>query len=211
MKALLVSILAMASCLVYGDDLRSKHNDLFKNIDHMEVDFSQTIYKKLRNRKINRSGTAYFSKPNFFRWNFMSEQLGSEEFYYNGKTLTHFRANEKLVTNYNANIGLARELNEVVSLVLDPQTLSNRYDLVNSSKAKGQTVLTLRPRVGAATDISQIEIKISDQEKYVRGIKIEYMDENYTQFVFKNPKFSPNDKKIFIFSKKGEFTFRHHG
>lgn len=211
MKAVLIFFLITFDSLLLAGDLGSTQGQLFKNIDHMEVDFQQVIYKKLRNRKIKRSGKAYFSKPKFFRWNFQSKELGVEEFYYNGKILTHFRESENLVTNYRANVGLARELDEVVKLVLDPQALKSRYEITDHSSSEGFTHVSLKPKAEAASDIHKIQIKVSEKEKYVQTIKIDYMDENYTQFSFKNPKFAPNSKEIFSFSRKGAFTIRDHG
>ncbi|SMF69968.1 outer membrane lipoprotein carrier protein LolA [Pseudobacteriovorax antillogorgiicola] len=211
MKFFIAYILLIPSLLFAEKDIKKEHQDLFSKIDHISVQFKQTIYKKLRNRTINRQGEAHFSKPNYFRWNFVNKDFGNEEFYYNGKKLTHFREKEKVVTHYNANVGLAKELNEVVNLVLDPSTLHNRYDTSKVEKEKNQTKLTLSPRAGVATEIASIEVKVSDQRKYVKDIKILYMDGNYTQFQFKNPRFSANDLKIFTFSKKGSFTIRNHG
>ena len=211
MKLLITAILLISTMAQGKDNLKKAHKDLFTKIDHISVQFKQTIYKKLRNRTLSRSGQAYFSKPNYFRWNFENKDFGTEEFYYNGKTLTHFREKEAVVTNYNTNVGLAKELNEVVSLVLDPQTLSNRYDITKAKKEKKQTHLSLTPRPGVATEIASINVKVSDQRKYVKEVKIIYLDGNYTFFQFKNPRFSPNDLKIFTFSKKGSFTVRNHG
>lgn len=211
MKLLPILFLLYSSSIFANSDLKKKHQNLFSKIDHISLSFNQTIYKKLRDRKMNRKGKAFFSKPNNFRWDFVNKDLGNEEFYYNGKTLTHFREREATVTNYNANIGLAKELNEVVNLVLDPGTLYTRYDISDLKKSKGQTSMTLTPRAGMATEISLIKIKVSDQRKYVKNIKIVYLDGNYTHFRFKNPRFSDNDLKIFSFSKKGNFTVRNHG
>lgn len=212
MKHFILCLFFLSASSVFADDLKKKHEELFRGIDHVSLDFTQTVYKKLRNRSLDRNGTAHFSKPNMFRWNFTSAKLGNEEFYYNGKVLTHFREAEKTVTNYNTNIGLAKELNEVVNLVLQPQTLYKRYDVIPSEKAKGKTqpTITLKPKA-PGTDIRSIEVGINEAKKYVSMIKIEYLDGNYTKFGFKNPKFTPNSLEIFSFSRKGKFKVRNHG
>ena len=211
MKLAIFLSFLLSTAAVGSADVKVKHQKLFDNVEHIRVDFDQTVYKKLRDRKLNRSGRAYFTKPNKFRWNFSSKKLGDEEFYYDGQKLTHYRAAEKTVTNYNANIGLAKELNEVVSLVLNPQNLYNRYDIVDSKSTTGQTKIALKPRGGVATDVKAIAIVINDEKKFVEDIKITYMDDNYTTFAFKNPVFDANPMDLFQFSKKGKFTIRDHG
>ena len=211
MRFILCLLLAIPGISLAKNDIAKKHQDIFAKVEHISVSFEQIIYKKLRDRTMKRKGKAYFSKPNYFRWNFNNKNFGNEEFYYNGKTLTHFREKEALVTNYNANIGLARELNEVVNLVLDPRTLYIRYDTSNFKQIKGTSSMTLTPRAGIATEIAEIDIKVSDQRKYVKNIKIVYLDGNYTHFKFKNPRFSVNKPELFIFSKKGKYTIRNHG
>ncbi|MFW7380050.1 MAG: LolA family protein [Oligoflexus sp.] len=192
-------------------DLAEQYGKLFSNIDHLQVDFTQITYKKLRDRRHTRTGKAYFSKPAKFRWNFEDQKAGLEEFYFDGDTLTHFKEKEKLVTHYKANVGLARELREVVNLVLDPQALFDRYH-VTSSETKGSlTSIELSPRSAVATDIQVLKVTVSDQTRSVQQVKILYMDENYTEFTFKNPIAKPNDPKLFRFSRNGSFTIRTHG
>lgn len=211
MKYLLWTLLTSATICLAKEPLEKKHQEIFTKFDHMSTDFKQVIYKKLRNRKMEREGTAHFSRPNSFRWNFNHPLLGMEEFYYDGQTLTHYQEKEAVVTHYNANIGLAKELNQVVQLVLDPTTLLNRYDIAEINEPSKQTIFKLTPRPGTATEIKQITIKVSDQKKYVEAVRIEYLDENYTHFQFKNPVFSDNKPNIFKFSRKGAFTIRSHG
>ena len=60
--------------------------------------------------------------------------LGTKNFTIMAKLLPTSEKKESSVTNYNANVGLARELNEVVSLVLDPGKLYVRYDVSDVKK-----------------------------------------------------------------------------
>lgn len=210
-KRIILFTLFIANLGVASPELQKKHEQLFKDVKHLSVDFEQTVYKKLRDRKLERSGNAYFSQPNSFRWNFSSKKLGDEEFYYNGKKLTHFRASEKTVTNYNTNIGLAKELNEVVQLVLSPQNLYDRYEVTDTKSKGAQTEIALKPKPGNTTDIKTIGIVINDKQKFVETVKITYMDNNYTKFKFANPKFSTNKPDLFRFTRKGKFTVREHG
>lgn len=192
-------------------EMAEKYGKMFSSIEHLQVSFSQTVYKKLRDRRYTRSGQAYFSKPDKFRWNFEDPKAGLEEFYFDGDTLTHYKEKEKLVTHYQAHVGLGRELREVVNLVLDPKALFDRYHVASSESKNGLTTITLSPRAAVATDIQELKVSVSDQNRYVQGVRILYMDENYTEFTFQNPVEKANPPNLFRFSRTGNFTIRSHG
>ncbi len=189
----------------------AKYEQVFASIDNLSVDFTQTTYKKLRNKTNVRQGDALFAKPGMFRWNFTSEKGGLEEYYFDGQRLTHYREKENLVNNYNTNAGLARELKEVVTLVLDPKALFSRYK-VKSSKAENQhTLVVLEPKSKEGTDIETINVQVEDQQKFVEDVQIFYNDGNNTRFSFKNPKKAKIEPGSFVFSRKGNFTVRNPG
>jgi outer membrane lipoprotein-sorting protein len=193
------------------DKLESKYDSIFATIDNLSVDFTQSIYKKLRNKTTVRTGDALFSKPGMFRWNFTSDKTGLEEYYFNGERLTHYREKENLVNHYNTNAGLARELKEVVALVLDPKALFASYKVKTSQSANQKTTVMLEPKSKEGTDIESIRVQVEDAQKFVEDVQIFYSDGNNTRFSFKNPKKGKNDPNVFIFSRKGNYTVRHHG
>ncbi len=215
MKRFLVAAFILTSSLGSNakaqDKAETKYASIFSSIDNLTVDFTQATYKKLRNKTNVRSGNALFSKPGMFRWNFASDKGGVEEYYFNGDKLTHFREKENLVNHYNTNAGLARELKEVVSLVLDPKELFSRYSVKSSKSQNQKTIVTLEPKSKEGTDIETIQVQVEEAQKFVEDVQIFYNDGNNTRFSFKNPQKSKNDPAIFTFSRKGNFTVRHHG
>ena len=146
-----------------------------------------------------------------FRWNFIAETGAVEEYYYNGEKLTHFREKEKIVNHYNTNAGLARELTEVVNLVLDPKVLLSVYKIKESKSTGGKTQVIFTPNSPENTDVESIFVTVQDSKKFVEEVQIFYRDGNNTKFAFKNPTYGVNDKNIFSFSRTGNFTVRHHG
>ena len=189
-----------------------EYKKMFRSIEHMTVDFDQIIYKSLRKRKISRKGVAYFSKPSMFRWDFSDNGLGIEEFYFDGTQLTHFREVEKLVTHYKAGTGIAGELSEVVDLVLDPVKLFNRYQVEKITKTKqADAIVRLAPRAALSSDIEAVFVTVAGGKGHVKATKILYMNENYTEFLFSNPRFTTNPPQLFKFSRKGPYTVRTHG
>lgn len=212
MRGFLLSAVLLASLPLEGagDKIQDKQEQLFATIDHLQVEFSQTTYKKIRDRSVTRSGVAFFSKPNMFRWNFTSDPSGVEEYYFNGEKLSHYREKEKIVNNF-ARAGQAQELKEVVNLVLDPKALFSRYKLKDTKTTSGMTDVILSPISKDTTDVDSIFIKVSDSRKSVEEVQIFYIDGNNTKFTFKNPKFQANDSKIFTFPSNKNVTVRNHG
>ncbi|MDQ3234428.1 MAG: outer membrane lipoprotein carrier protein LolA [Pseudobdellovibrionaceae bacterium] len=208
---LVLSLTTLPAAKAAEPKLQDKYAEIFSTVEHLSVDFSQTTYKKLRDRSTIRSGNAYFSKPGMFRWNFTEGKSGLEEYYFNGEKLTHYREKDRLVNNYNTNASLARELHEVVNLVLDPRALLSRYKVKDIKSKGGHTEAILVPQQPEGTDVSSIFVKVSDVKKFVEEVQIFYIDGNNTQFAFKNPVSKTNDRKIFTFSRQGNFTVRHHG
>ena len=139
-----------------------KHELLINSTKQLTVQFSQTTYKKLRNRSVTRKGMAYFAKPNKFRWNFDKTKNGVEEYYYNGKLLTHYISAENEVTHYSTNKGLSRDLNQVINLVLDPKALLNTFTISENKTIKSTSLFTLKPKPGLSSEIYRINVKISD-------------------------------------------------
>ena len=123
-----------------------KHESLLRTTKFLTVQFSQTIIK-IEKSKLHTQGTAYFAKPNKFRWNFDKTKNGLEEYYYNGKMLTHYQSRLNEVTHYSTNKGLSRDLNQVINLVLDPKELLNKYIISESKKNKTTTTFTLKPKI----------------------------------------------------------------
>ena len=211
MRSMIISFCLLVSGFALAQEkLQDKQEQIFASIEHLKVDFTQATYKKLRDRTITRSGTAFFSKPDMFRWNFTSDPSGVEEYYFNGQRLSHYREKEKIVNHFEK-AGLATELREVVNLVLDPKALFSRYKLKESKASGGHTDVVLVPTIKGKTDVDSLFIKVSEVQKFVEEVQIFYIDGNNTKFTFKNPKVEVNNPKIFTFPENSKITVRQHG
>ena len=173
-------------------------------IEHMSADIIQTNFKSLRKTTTTKEGRGFFSKPGIFKLSYQGEKTGLEEYYFDGKMLSHFLEKENLVKKYGTQSGQTRDLREVVLLVLDPKYLIKQYNISNAEnqpeKGLGIREVVLTSKTEGQTDISTINLKIGTQEKYVQEVRINYTDGNYTQLAFKNPSFKPNPSKIFKFT-----------
>ena len=181
--------------------LEQKHETLFGTMDHLAVSFTQTVYRKMRNKTFERSGQAFFSKPARFRWIFDDKNSDGEEYFFNGDALAHFQKKDNLVTYYSTKTGLVNDLQEIVDLVLDSRKLLGRYEPKDVVTEKNNSSFRLVPK--ATSDIKEIAVKVSDERKYVKEVKIEYSDGNYSLFRFKNPRTKEIDPKTYDFVNPG--------
>jgi outer membrane lipoprotein-sorting protein len=209
--------LLLASCLTFESFGQSapaaapkaleKHENLFASNKFLTVQFTQTIYRKLRNKTTERKGTASFAKPTKFYWHFENDKAGDEEYFYDGTSLNHFIAREKLLKRYSSTSGLARQLQDVIDMVLDGKALLSRYNVQEIKNEKDSTLATLLPKIDdPSNDIKKIEVKISDERKFIKEVKISYADESYSTFKFKNPRTKEIPPTRFAFQKPQGMT-----
>lgn len=191
-------------------DVAAKHDNLFSNLEFLKVNFKQTVHTSLRDKTRTREGQASFAKPGNFFWQF-KDKKATEEYYFDGTTLSHFRSDEKTVTHYGTKSGLQKELQAIVDLVLDAEKLLNQYDAVDVKTAKGVTSMKLLPKAKDQTDIVNILVQVSEKSKYVQDVKIEYKNGNYTAFSFQNPDTSSIPPKAFQFLDPGGVKVRRIG
>ena len=180
--------------------LKKAHKDLFRSVSHLGVEFEQTSFRKLRNKKISRTGSALFSQPNKFKWVYTDKLLGIEEYYYDGSRFSHFVQRENLLTIYGSDTGLGKELQKIVDLILNTKDLLESYQPSDVKKLDTMTEVTLNPKDPMQSDIERIFIKISNKKKYIEQVKLSYQDGNYTAFVFSNPKTSPISASLYKFN-----------
>lgn len=188
-----------------------QHESLFSSMDHLRVEFDQKIYTALRKRERKRSGIAYFSKPSSFLWQFYgsgSKQI-EEEYYFDGKNLSHFVAADNLVSHYGQQSGLQKELEAVVSLILDAKKLFNQYSVAKTSVEGTDTKLQLLPLTPGSSDIASIDVTVANQPKYLKYVKLTYSNQNYTAFEFKNPVTSPIATKTYHYQNPGSVKEKH--
>lgn len=183
------------------EQLSKEHESLFASLEHLQVDFSQKIFTSLRKKTRMRQGKASFSKPGNFYWVFTDEKGAPvEEYFYDGATLSHYVVADKAVTHYGTRSGLQQELEAIVHLVLDAQKLLNQYQVTDTRKDGDLTRMKLVPRKANESDISGIEVAMAANPKYVKEVKIDYVNGNQTSFTFSHPvtKPIPADRYRFV-------------
>lgn len=153
---------------------------------YLSMDFEQIIFKKLRKKTSKNKGEVHFRKPDSFHWKF--SQADHEEWIYDGKTLFHYFPKKNIATRYKAQAAKGKNLREIVSIVLDFDSLLKRYSVVSSSQDKDLVKISLKPKDHG--EISQVQLSLDTKLNYMREVKLNFEGGNHSTFAFSNPKHS---------------------
>ena len=183
-------------------DIKTDHLKLISGIDNLTVEFTQEVYTSFRKKTKNRQGLAVFAKPNQFKWTFNDEAWGVEEYYFDGLTLSHFVKSENTVTHYGVQSGFAKELRQVVNMILDPNALLNSYTTQNVQQVDKEITYFLVPNA-PHSEIKQIVIGMFESSTAVESVSIEYLDGNKSSYKFAKANKEVVSKNTFKFSNPG--------
>lgn len=166
------------------DELRKIQSQL-QNYQTLSLDFNQTVYKKLRDKTLANKGDVYFKKPQSFRWSFNNPQR--EEWIYDGDSLLHYFPKKAYAHRYKAYAAKGKNLREIVSMVLDFDSLLQRYN-VSSAFQRGKLVeLSLAPK--AKGEIEGVELILDLDKNFIQSVKLNFEGGNYSFFAFSNPRY----------------------
>lgn len=179
------------------EELKSLQQKM-KSATQLAVDFDQTKTNTLRPQRPSRSsGHASFAKPAKFRWELTKPQ--GETLVYDGTTLYSLNTKEKIATKYNATADRSVEINEVIGVVLDFDSMLKKYTLSESSKSGTTVTLKLKPK--SANSIDAIDVQIDSATAAIKGLKLIFSNKNTSEFSFSNPDRSTLAPKTFEIPK----------
>lgn len=180
------------------NDLTSIQNNM-KNFSQLKLSFQQTIYKDLRKKTRTGNGHAFFKKPNKIRW--VIEKPKNEEWVYNGTELYHVIPQSKEAIKYSNIIGQGKELEEIIDMVLNFESLLKKYNLLSAVEKTPDTIqISISPKENR--EIQSAEVTLNKKTNTVESIKLLYRGNNHTTYVFSNYDFSAIDANNFIISKE---------
>lgn len=165
------------------EELREVQSKLSSRQD-LGVDFVQIRTSALRpNKPSKSSGKALFAKPARFRWEIEKPQ--ADVLIYDGKSLFSYKPGEKTATKFVTQGDRAAEIKEVISFVMDFDSLLKRYHIVKATHHGKEIYLTLNPKQEGA--LSVIDITIDGKSFYVGSLKMTFSNKNTSEFKFLNP------------------------
>lgn len=154
-----------------------------KNASQLSVDFMQVKTNSLRpNKPAKSSGKAVFAKPSKVRWQLTKP---ASTLIFDGETLYELKESDQTATKYTAKGGRAQDTREVIDLVLNFETLLERYKLIESTKENGRIKLKLEPKV--AGSLSEIEVGVDSASAAIQNVTLVFSNKNRTRFEFSNP------------------------
>ena len=164
------------------DELRKMQSKM-KAYDSLSVDFVQTRYTDLRQKSTHREGRALFAKPNLFRW--MLETPKREYKIFDGKSFYDYDPEGNTAKRFATNDQQSHELNQMIDLILNFDSLLKRYDVVKADEDGDLIKVHLKPKV--AGDVSSIELHFAQKEQFVSYLKMVLKNKNSLTHEFKNP------------------------
>ena len=185
-------------------EIDNTHKFLLGQTANISADFEHERFTSFRGRTKTREGTAHFAKPGSFRWSYQHKRHGEETMYFDGKTLSHYIERDNTVHHYAAGKGqLAKELGQVVDMILNPGSLLERFTATESKTSGGRHVYNLSPRL-ESSEIQSLTIEIPSAKRFVKGISIEYRNGNRSTYRFENIKEGPIQPSTFKFRNPGK-------
>ncbi len=145
-----------------------------KKTDYLHVQFEQTIFKALRGRTVEQKGEAYFARPNRFRW--VLEHPIKEELVYDGKIFSQYRPSDSTLIQHEAKSQRFRQIDQLMDLVLNLDSLTERFDAVDPVKFRQDLSLGLLPKKDSelGASVRRVDVTISLARNYLKSLKITY-------------------------------------
>lgn len=185
-KKLVIALAVLLSSTAFAkelsvDELRAIQSKM-KSSDKLTASFVQTRYAALRGKSTTRKGQASFAKPNLFRW---TMEQPSKQLIFDGKSFFDYDPEAKAAVKYSPKGPSARELTQIVDLVLNFDSLLNRYDLIKALEDGDQVTVLLRPK--KKSDLEQIELRYAKAADYLTYIRLDLANKNRLTHEFSKP------------------------
>jgi outer membrane lipoprotein-sorting protein len=170
--------------------------------DSLQADFKQVRYSSLRKKSTESTGHAVFAKPDKFRWSILKPV--SEEWLFDGTSLFNVKPDRKAALKYVSATDKAKELRDLVDLILNFDTLLSRYTLRRAELVRDKLLVILAPK--STSEIEEIEMTIIPEKSYVAEIKLGFENKNSLSYVFSEPSKNPLAANAFELEKSVKIT-----
>ncbi len=163
-------------------------HEAVKNIAHQKglaMDFTQTVYMKLSKKDFVSEGHAFFYTPNYFNWRVKNPYV--QEWRYDGKKFCQFIPEEiPPWICYESETKENKNIHEVVSIVLSPESLLKRYSIKEHKKLGNDWQFELHPK--DKTNLEKIILRVGNKDVGLKIVKLFYTDGNYSVYSFEKAK-----------------------
>lgn len=160
-------------------ELKALSHEISKQ-NHFSLHFRQEIYRDLRKRTSTVLGLAYFSRPKRFRW--IVQEPDSNEWIFDGNDLYFDDLKRKQGTRYHADTAQARELRQVVDLIVDFAGVGKNYTAHDAKKTAAALEFKLTPV--KSSNVIELEVEIDRKQNYLKKLKLLFEGKNSSTFYF---------------------------
>lgn len=183
------------------DQLKKIQADL-KSHKYISVSFEQHLYRAWSKRESKSNGVAKFAMPDRFRWsidNPYSKEL-MDEYIYDGKNFYHHSAESKRAYRFSTQMADAKEVMQIVDMVLNLKALFERYDFVEGTRDEDDVLFTIKAK-SKQNDVEKIDIVVAVKKSYISLLKLYFINKNTLTINFKLPEFKPFGDEAFSLPK----------
>lgn len=153
-----------------------------KSRKYTKLNFEQTRYKALRNKKEKSTGSAYFKLPDRFLWKLDNS---SQQWIFDGVRLIHWNKANAFAVMYGNSAQKGRELRNIISLVTRFDTLKKNYEVKSSQLENKKLNLQLVPRKRTG-DLDRVSVEFDVENLHISRLRLNFGGGNYSEFRFFN-------------------------
>lgn len=169
----------------------------------MSINFQEELYRHARQVTLSKEGSAYFIKPDMFRWEVSPVKQDNKEIWiFNGKDLFQHSTKEKYATRYSSKLGKNKQLKELVDIITNFKALLSNYRF-DGAKKEGELVhVRLTPKQTSEIVFLEITLQTRETEKkptFMKELTLHFEGKNRTKFKFepiKDEKIADKNKLI---------------
>jgi outer membrane lipoprotein-sorting protein len=200
--SVLCSLTTLASAEILSvEDLKAIQQKM-RAADSLQADFKQVRFSSLRKKSTESNGYAVFAKPDKFRWSILKPI--SEEWLFDGTSLFNVKPDRKVALKYVSANDKAKELRDLVDLILNFDTLLSRYTLRRAELVRDKLLVILTPN--SSSEIDEVEMTIFPEKSYVSEIKLSFRNKNSLSYLFAEPSKKPLAPNAFELEKTVKIT-----
>ena len=164
---------------VSKEDFQKMQSEM-SSLKHLSLDFDQTRFRSLRNKKTLSKGKAFFSYPSKFVWNL---EKSDYSWVYDGKSLMHYDKSKKTAVVYGKGASKGRELRNLIALVTRFDQLQKDYNIHSIDQTGSTLNVKMTPKRPSA-DLESVEIKFNIKQSHISFLKLNFAGGNYSSFKF---------------------------
>jgi len=152
---------------------------------YLAVDFEQERKIKGRPRVSKKSGRATFSRPNSFRWSTTEPKSIANMWIFNGQQLFDYQVTTNEAVKYEITGSKAKEIQSIVRMVLDIESLLKRYTFENAVRT--DDLIKIKLLSDGKDSVEYVNLLLDEKNEFISDLEILFRGGNQLKTLFSNP------------------------